>query len=1057
MVSLPFINFQKQIKTKIKSVSKINHEINELYTVFENVIKRIKQSLFVEIITQLKFNEYLKQIEIIYDEFTEILQNKITIKTLQSSIILKISKIKLKLINLIKTCGCTKIKFIFKLLLTKKQIVQVEKKDLYRICNKYFNPTDFTFYTKKKDIIQLQKKTTLQNCKKITIQKLNKTDCCLIETLFGANIYIPIDSKTLLLISGYFIQDSLNLTKLKPPLYSKQKKLNELIKKNIEIPHKFQIQYSKQFSLRDFLILTPIELLQTITKSYKLLLKIKKKNISQIVKDFLTQSIDQQLHTLSLLLLNTNDTQDTEYLAYLLYDMICNDSYLLKQKTLSEKVYFSLHWSIQKLFKIPYKKDNLTIKDTFNIEKIPYEKRINLMNVSDTIKNKAFSKLKEIQSSKGETNAKAQQYLDGILKIPFNIYKKESIMIFLQQFVENIKLFCFLIIKDNRQSELVTLSNNFIQNNNKTSKYLEIFIDKLVNLVQNNFIQTNKKIVNFLKKYKVKQLQDILTLKNIPFKGLKKTDLIKLVLSNYLKLSCDNEQLCNFLENTILTKTFTIYNDWIEYLDKRKLYLQQIDETLDTAVYGMKSAKTQIKRIIAQWINGKDSGYVFGFEGPPGTGKTTLAKKGIAMAIKDENGNPRPFVFIALGGSSNGSTLEGHNYTYVGSTWGKIVDSLIETECMNPIIYIDELDKISKTEHGKELIGILIHMTDPSQNDSFQDKYFSGVNIDISKCLIIFSYNDPNNIDSILLDRIHRIKTKQLTKQDKFQIVSNYLLPDILKSVGFNSNDIILSKENLLYIIDTYTNEAGVRKLKEILYEIIRELNLQYLIGTQTTFPIEITQPFINDIFTNKSKIIVKKIGTQPQIGLVNGLYATSTGLGGITLIQTTRSLSKEMLHLELTGQQGDVMKESMCVSKTVAWNLLTPKQRTKISKGTTFGIHIHCPEAATPKDGPSAGAAITLAIYSLLTGKKVNNIWAITGEIDLNGNILAIGGLSSKVEGAKKAGVKFVLCPYENKDDVEKIKKETQSNDEEVTIIMVKHIDEVIQLMLLENSNTNN
>ena len=199
----------------------------------------------------------------------------------------------------------------------------------------------------------------------------------------------------------------------------------------------------------------------------------------------------------------------------------------------------------------------------------------------------------------------------------------------------------------------------------------------------------------------------------------------------------------------------------------------------------MDEAKLQIKRVVAQWINGTDNGYVFGFEGPPGTGKTTLAKKGIAMAIKSHDNTPRPFIFIALGGSSNGSTLEGHNYTYVGSTWGKIVDSLIETQCMNPIIYIDELDKVSKTEHGKELIGILIHMTDPSQNDSFIDKYFSGIKIDISKCLIIFSYNDPNNIDKILLDRIHRIKTKQLSKYEKIQIVQNYMLPEILKSVGF--------------------------------------------------------------------------------------------------------------------------------------------------------------------------------------------------------------------------------------------------------------------------------
>ena len=185
---------------------------------------------------------------------------------------------------------------------------------------------------------------------------------------------------------------------------------------------------------------------------------------------------------------------------------------------------------------------------------------------------------------------------------------------------------------------------------------------------------------------------------------------------------------------------------------------------------GLDDAKNQIKRLLAQWVNGNDQGYVFGFEGPPGTGKTTLAKQGIATCLIDELNNPRPFVFIALGGSSNGSTLEGHNYTYVGSTWGRIIDGIIDSKCMNPIIYIDELDKISRTEHGKEIIGILTHLTDPSQNADFTDKYFSGIKFDISKCLIIFSYNDSSIIDKILLDRIQKVRINPLNKEDKLMV-----------------------------------------------------------------------------------------------------------------------------------------------------------------------------------------------------------------------------------------------------------------------------------------------
>ena len=155
---------------------------------------------------------------------------------------------------------------------------------------------------------------------------------------------------------------------------------------------------------------------------------------------------------------------------------------------------------------------------------------------------------------------------------------------------------------------------------------------------------------------------------------------------------------------------------------------------------------------------------LFGFEGPPGVGKT-LAKKGIASCLKDNEGSSRPFAFIAVGGSSNASTLDGHNYTYVGSTWGRIVDILMETKCMNPIIFIDELDKVSRTEHGKEIIGILTHLIDPTQNDSFQDKYFTGIDLDLSKALFVFSYNDVDSIDRILLDRIHRVKFDHLTQR----------------------------------------------------------------------------------------------------------------------------------------------------------------------------------------------------------------------------------------------------------------------------------------------------
>ena len=217
----------------------------------------------------------------------------------------------------------------------------------------------------------------------------------------------------------------------------------------------------------------------------------------------------------------------------------------------------------------------------------------------------------------------------------------------------------------------------------------------------------------------------------------------------------------------------------------------------------------------------------------------------MAKCLTDKNGVARPFTFIAIGGQDNGSILSGHNYTYVGSEWGKIVDILIKNKCMNPIFFIDELDKVSKTEHGREIIGILTHLIDPTQNDSFQDKYFSGIDLDLSKALFVFSYNDASLIDKILLDRIHRIKFEYLTLDDKMIITRKHILPEIYKNMGLE-NTINITDDNILFIIENYTNEPGIRKFKELLFEIIGEINLSCLKDYNTVeLPIEISN---NDI-----------------------------------------------------------------------------------------------------------------------------------------------------------------------------------------------------------------
>ena len=307
---------------------------------------------------------------------------------------------------------------------------------------------------------------------------------------------------------------------------------------------------------------------------------------------------------------------------------------------------------------------------------------------------------------------------------------------------------------------------------------------------------------------------------------------------------------------------------------------------MNNSIHGHSYAKNQIMKIIGQWINGELTGYCFGFEGSPGIGKTSLAKKGISKCLQNENNESRPFTFISVGGSCNGSTLEGHSYTYQNSTWGRIVDLLMESNCMNPIIYVDELDKISKTEQGKEIIGIFTHLIDTTQNEGFQDKYFSGIDIDMSKALFIFSYNDPEQIDRILLDRIHRIHFENLTLDEKVVIVNDYILPEINTKMGFE-NIVLINNSEITYIIESYTLEPGVRKLKEILFDLYGDINLEMLENkNHTTLPIELNETMIDDYLKKYNKINHKVIHNDNEVGVINGLWANTLGQGGIIPIQ---------------------------------------------------------------------------------------------------------------------------------------------------------------------------
>ena len=259
-------------------------------------------------------------------------------------------------------------------------------------------------------------------------------------------------------------------------------------------------------------------------------------------------------------------------------------------------------------------------------------------------------------------------------------------------------------------------------------------------------------------------------------------------------------------------------------------FMEASKTTLDSAVYGLNDAKLQIMQMVGQWLsNPAAMGSSIAVKGPMGTGKTSLVKEGISKILG------RDFAFIALGGATDSSFLEGHSYTYEGSTWGKIVEIIIQCGSMNPVVYFDELDKISDTAKGEEIVGILTHLTDTSQNSQFHDRYFAEIDFDLSKCLFIFSYNDESKVNPILLDRMYRINTSGYNKKDKTQIAQKYLIPKICTEVGFREGDIVIPDSVIEHIVENYTEkEEGVRNLKRCLEVVYRKLNLYRLIKPDT-------------------------------------------------------------------------------------------------------------------------------------------------------------------------------------------------------------------------------
>lgn len=499
--------------------------------------------------------------------------------------------------------------------------------------------------------------------------------------------------------------------------------------------------------------------------------------------------------------------------------------------------------------------------------------------------------------------------------------------------------------------------------------------------------------------------------------------------------------------------------------EKSIKYLKKVQTNLDRNIYGHEESKKTLIELVGKWVkNPNANGQVIGLVGPPGVGKTLLAKS-ISDALKI------PFAIVGLGGMNDSADLIGHSYTYAGAQYGLIVRQMIKCAKWRCVLLFDEVDKVAKRNDTNEIFSTLIHLTDPNTNQHFQDRFYStSIDFDISGALIVFSYNDSRKLDRILLDRIKEIRVGPYSIVEKIKIAQTHMIPELCQSIGIDKNKIIFSEKIIRYIIENYTLEPGVRELKRKLEQIMLKINIDriYLRGPFADIikenNLENKPEIINDLFTmkynfqitinnemlkmylNKAIVSPEEIHTYDTIGVVNGLYATDLGLGGIISIQVYENLLRNDNHekIKITGNQKNVMKESVMCAFTAVTNILTNKKN--INQQFPNGFHVHATDGATTKDGPSAGCAFAVAFASLILQKKINRYIAMTGEIDLTGKIKKIGGLTEKLMGAKKAGVRIVYISNENIDDYCQIKdKQPELFNELFQVVVVDHLIDLL------------
>ena len=472
---------------------------------------------------------------------------------------------------------------------------------------------------------------------------------------------------------------------------------------------------------------------------------------------------------------------------------------------------------------------------------------------------------------------------------------------------------------------------------------------------------------------------------------------------------------------------------------KDRLDIKQAMKILDRDHDGLEKVKERIIEYLAvKQLNDDLKNQIICLVGPPGTGKTSVAQS-IATAMN------RKYVRVALGGIRDEADIRGHRKTYVGSMPGRIINALKQAGVKNPLILLDEIDKLTKDAHG-DPSSALLEVLDGEQNKNFRD-HFIELPFDLSECVFIATANTLDTIPKPLLDRMEVIELSIYTRTEKLMIAKNHLIPKQLKRHGLTKKQLKFEDSAILELSEHYTHEAGVRNLERIIASVCRKVAKQIVEDNSKTF--RLNDKNISDLLGGR-KVLPDSIYENDKIGIVNGLAYTSVGGDLLRIEALTMPGSGK---IELTGSLGDVMKES---AKAAVSYIRSHSERFGIDPDfyKNKDIHIHVPEGAVPKDGPSAGVTLTIALLSELTQKKVRRDVAMTGEITLHGNVLAIGGLREKTMAAFKAGVKTVLIPADNEKDLEDIDKNAKDNLE---IILCSTLEDVMEHSFADNRISKN